>query len=71
MISSNMTRAGHPSRVTVVVSTPEGQRTGLKLDSVILADNLQTVLDTEIDCVIGAWPDMALVDATLRHTLGL
>lgn len=71
MISSNQARSGHPSRVTVVLSSPEGQRTGLLTDSVILTDNLATVLDVEIDRVLGAWPDMARVDAALRATLGL
>jgi mRNA interferase MazF len=71
MISSNMARAGHPSRVAISLSTPEGQRTGLQVDSVILSDNLQTVLERRIDRTIGVWPDMAMVDAALRHTLGL
>ena len=71
MISSNLARAGHPSRVSVSVNTPEGQQTGLRKDSVIVTDNLATVLDTEIIRAIGIWPDMIVVDAALRHTLGL
>jgi mRNA interferase MazF len=70
MITSNMAR-GHPSRVTVLVATPQGRQSGLKLDSVIMTDNLHTVLESEIDSLIGVWPDMAAVDAALRHTLGL
>ncbi len=53
MISSNPARVGHPSRVTVSLATTEGQRTGLRTDSVIMTDNLATVLETEIDRVIG------------------
>src|SRR5205807_3986111 len=34
-------------------------------------DNLTTVFENEIDRAIGSWPDMAAVDAALRHTLGL
>ena len=53
MITSNVSRAGHPSRVFVNIATPEGKQTGLITDSVIMTDNLATVLDTEIDKVIG------------------
>ncbi|MDB9435902.1 MAG: type II toxin-antitoxin system PemK/MazF family toxin [Dolichospermum sp.] len=69
MITSNVSRAGHPSRVFVNIATPEGKQTGLITDSVIMTDNLATVLDTEIDKVIGFWSEMSLVDAALRHTL--
>jgi mRNA interferase MazF len=71
MITSNLGRAGHPSRVLVSLATPDGQQTGLLTDSVIMTDNLATVLETEIDRTIGEWPDMGAVDAALRHTLGL
>jgi mRNA interferase MazF len=71
MITSNLSRAGHPSRVSVSLATPEGQQTGLLTDSLIMTDNLATVLEAEIDRTIGEWPDMAVVDAALRHTLGL
>lgn len=71
MISSNLTRSGHPSRVAVAKSSPEGQSMGLKTDSVIMTDNLATVLETEIDRSIGRVPVMTNVDAALRHTLGL
>ena len=66
-----MSRAGHPSRVTVLRVSPEGRQMGLHCDSVIMTDNLATVLDHEIDRVIGAHPQMQTVDIALRHTLGL
>jgi len=44
---------------------------GLLTDSVVMTDNLATVLDTEIDRVIGRCPDMQAIDASLRHTLQL
>jgi mRNA interferase MazF len=69
MITSNVSRAGHPSRVFVNIATAEGKQTELITDSVIMTDNLATVLDTEIDKVIGFWSEMSLVDAALRHTL--
>jgi mRNA interferase MazF len=71
MITSNLARAGHPSRVTISLTTPEGQKTGLLTDSVMMTDNLATVLDTEIDRTIGEWTDVAALNAALRLTLAL
>jgi mRNA interferase MazF len=71
MISSNMARAGHPSRVTVVQSSAEGQQMGLHSDSVVMTDNLATVLENEIDRSIGQCLDMQPIDDALRHTLRL
>jgi mRNA interferase MazF len=71
MVTSNLSRAGHPSRVSVSLATPNGQHTGLKFDSVIMTDNIATVRDDEIDRKLGMWPDMAAVEAALRHTFGL
>jgi mRNA interferase MazF len=71
MISSNLARLGHPSRIAVRLATPEGAATGLRLDSVIMTDNLATILDTANHRHLGTWPDMGAVDAALRDTLGL
>lgn len=71
MVTSNLTRAGYPSRVLVELATPEGQQTGLLTDSVIMTDNLVTVLDVEVARTIGVFTDMLCVDATLRNTFGL
>ena len=71
MISSNLARRGHPSRLFIGVESAEGKAAGLRLDSVVMTDNLATVLDGEIDSVLGRMPDMAGVDAALTHTLGL
>jgi mRNA interferase MazF len=71
MISSNLARAGHPSRVLVARSSPAGQQVGLRTDSVVMTDNLATVLEVEVDRMIGHRPDMAAIDDALRHTLGL
>jgi mRNA interferase MazF len=70
MITGNMVRANHPSRVTALKTSREGIAGGLRLDSVIMTDNLVTVSNTEINSVIGSLP-MTKVDAALRHTLGL
>ena len=70
MITSKLFRANHPSRVGVLLSTPEGQQSGLLTDSVVMADNLATIAESEIDRVIGRLP-MTEVDTALRHTLNL
>ena len=71
MISSNMARAGHPSRVVVRVGAMGPRGSGLLTDSVIMADNLATIHESEIDRVIGALPDLNEIDTALRATLGL
>lgn len=71
MISSNLARAGHSSRVSVAHSSPDGQQMGIRTDSLVMADNLATVLEMEIDRRIGQVPDMSAIDVALRHTLGL
>lgn len=71
MVSSNPARAGHPSRVSVAASSAEGRAAGLRLDSVIMTDNLATVLDSEIDSVLGRLPRMEAIDTATKHTLGL
>ena len=71
MISSNLARRGHPSRVFVGRASSEGRSAGLHLDSVIMTDNLTRVMDGEIDSVLGHLPDMSAVDAALKHTLAL
>lgn len=71
MITTNLKRLGHPSRVFVPLSSSAGAASGLVADSVIMTDNLTTVLEKAIDSAIGALPDMTAVDTALRHTLGL
>ena len=70
MITSRMFRANHESRVAVFLSTPDGQQSGLSTDSVVMTDNLATVMLSEIEGVIGSLP-MTEIDAALRHTLGI
>lgn len=71
MITSNLARSGHPSRVRITLKTPEGRQSGLLSDSVIMTDNLVTVLDRQIDRTVGTLRNMLLVDSALQHTLGL
>lgn len=71
MISSNPARAGHPSRVAIPLDSPVGKASGLRLDSWLMTDNLATVLESEIDSVLGRIPDLEPIEAALKHTLGL
>lgn len=70
MISGRMFRAGHPSRVVIEKDSPQGRRSGLLGDSIVMADNLATVGLTAIDRVIGSIA-MPEIETALRHTLGL
>jgi mRNA interferase MazF len=71
MISSNMVRARFPSRIAVLKASPLGLAMGLHTDSVIMADNLATILDMEIDRKIGFCNDMQTVGQSLKATLDL
>lgn len=71
MITSNLNRANHLSRVVIEVNTDEGKASGLRLDSVVMTDNIVTVLEIEIDSVLGNLADMKAVDDALRHSFGL
>ncbi len=71
LISSNLARRGHPSRVFTARASVAGKASGLRLDSVIMTDNLATILESELDSVLGHFPEMNTVDAALKHTLAL
>lgn len=70
MITSNLSRTGL-TRVTFSKASTEGREMGLLSDSVVVTDNLATVLEREIDKTIGRCPKMDLIDSALRIALGL
>ena len=70
MITGNLERTGL-TRVLVRRDSREGGAMGILTDSVIVADNLATVLDREIDKRIGRCPNMSAVDQALRTILEL
>ena len=70
MITSNMVRAGHPSRIRFGKSSAPGRAMCLLTDSVVMTDNLATIAHPAIGRVIGQLP-MARVNVALRHTLAL
>lgn len=71
MITSNLTRRGHPSRIFIPLNSPQAKEAGLRTDSVVMTDNLATVLGKAIAANLGRLKNLAGVDAALRHTLGL
>ncbi|AFZ37496.1 transcriptional modulator of MazE/toxin, MazF [Stanieria cyanosphaera PCC 7437] len=70
MITSQMFRAGHPSRVTILLNSLEGQQSGLLTDSVVMTDNLATIVTSAVYRVIGSLPTSE-IDEALKHTLNL
>jgi mRNA interferase MazF len=66
-----MARAGHQSRVTLLVNSPEGKETGILMDSVVMTDNLATVRESEIDRTLGMLSNTTAIHRALRYTLGL
>lgn len=68
LITTNLKRTG-PSRVQVSAASPQGAAMGLRSDSVVVCDNLATVLEREITGVIGLCPDMTTIDQALRAIL--
>jgi mRNA interferase MazF len=71
MITSNMARAGPPSRVIARVGSESADRSGLLMDSVIMTDNLATIRYSEIDRIIGTVTGLKEIDAALRATFAL
>ncbi len=71
MISSNLNRANHKSRIVIETKTERGKESGLLFDSVIMTDNLATVSFSKITRVIGELSEMSEIDNALRNTLNL
>lgn len=70
LITSNQSRRGD-TRIFVRQNDSIGRSMGLQSDSVIVVDNLATVLEREIDKTIGFCQAMGQVDIALKLTLGL
>jgi len=70
MIISQMSRAGHSSRITILLKSPEGKKSGLLTDSVVMTDKLATIAISAVYRVIGSL-SMAEIDKALKRTLSL
>ena len=62
MITSNLSRRGHPSRVFVPFNSPEAREAGLRTDSVVMTDNIATLLAKAVAGKLGRLSNMAPVD---------
>ena len=71
MITSNLIRKGHKSRIFVDIHTEIGQQTGLLSDSIIMTDNIATVRLSEIYRRIGTFAELEILKGSLKHTFGL
>ena len=71
MITSNLMRKGHKSRIFVDIHTEIGQETGLLSDSIIMTDNIATVRLSEIYRRIGTFTELDILKESLKHTFGL
>src|SRR5438445_13730972 len=54
MITSNIARTGHPSRVTVRFASERAEGSSVLMDSVIMTDKVTPVQYSEIDRLIGS-----------------
>ena len=70
MVTSPMSRSQHPSRLTILISTPAGQQSGLIADSVVMTDNLATIKLAAVARVIGSI-EIENLYKNLRNTFGL
>lgn len=70
MITSRMIRAKHPSRITIKRDSSIGKQSVLLTDSVIMTDNLATILQSGIYQIIGSLPTESL-DPVFKYNLGL
>lgn len=70
LITSNLTRTG-PTRVFVLKNSNLGTQMGLQADSIIVVDNLATVLEREMDKIIGKCTEWSPVANALQKTFGL
>ena len=71
MITSNLSRKTHPSRVLVGISTFAGKQSGLLSDSLVATDNLATLHEKFTDKKLGSLSNMNAVERALAHTFGL
>jgi mRNA interferase MazF len=71
MVTTNLARRGHGSRIFVDTTTPLGQATGLVSNSVIMTDNIATVLSSEIHRKLDNYADLNALKAAIKFTFEL
>lgn len=71
MVTSNLERRTAASRIFVPLDSPEAKAAGFRTDSVIMTDNLATILLKAVAAKLGHMPGMERIDVALRTTLAL
>ena len=71
MITSNMMRKGHKSRIFIDTNTKEGEHSGLLSSSIIMTDNVATLRISEIYKKIGKLIELDKLKNALNHTFGI
>ena len=69
--SSSRRMTGSPTHVPVDLATPEGQRTGLRMSSIVQCENLVTIDQTLAIHALGSFPPglMRQVDIAIKAAL--
>ncbi len=71
MISSNLRRIGRKTLYLIEIDTKIGESSGLLVDSVVMSDNIATVLRSNIIKILGSLDPMTDINKALRHSLNL
>ncbi|TVM02425.1 hypothetical protein [uncultured Candidatus Kuenenia sp.] len=71
MITSNLSKEGHPSRIRINKDSEDGKTACILTDSIIMTDNLATVRFIEIEKAIGEIARLDTADRALNVTFGL
>ena len=71
MVTSNLERRTSASRVFIPLHSPEARTAGFRTDSVIMTDNLATILLKAVESKLGHLSNMKPVDEALRAALAL
>ena len=71
MVTSNLDRRDHPSRVFVPLNSAEAGTAGFRTDSIIMTDNVATVLLKAVAAKLGNMSSMSRIDEALKFSLGL
>jgi len=71
MITSNILRSGHGSRIFIDINTEIGRKTALLSNSIIMTDNIATVQFKEIYKKIGTFSDIDLLKKSIKYTFDI
>ncbi len=72
-ITSNLTSVHQPDQLLIDIAAPDGQATGLSMNSAVRCNRLHTIPQSDVRQVIGSLSSalMKSVDACLKSALGI